>query len=125
MRVRALADAPLLEAGADSPARFCAPATGTAAATASAVPVPSRKRRREIFFFKAASDFRPTIRRLTADFLNKLARAVGQAALLRDPAELLTYESDALVHLRATPGAVVLPASTADVQAVVRLCHEH
>ena len=42
-----------------------------------------------------------------------------------DPAELITYESDALVHLRATPGAVVLPASSAEVQAVVRLCHEH
>src|SRR4029077_2255094 len=27
--------------------------------------------------------------------------------------------------LRATPGAVVLPASSAEVQAVVRLCHEH
>ncbi|HEY7170263.1 MAG TPA: FAD-linked oxidase C-terminal domain-containing protein [Vicinamibacterales bacterium] len=44
--------------------------------------------------------------------------------LVRDPAELLTYEADALVHLRATPGAVVLPRSTAEVQTVVRLCHE-
>ena len=43
-------------------------------------------------------------------------------ATTEDPAERLTYESDALVHLRATPGAVVLPASAAEVQAVVRLC---
>jgi len=35
----------------------------------------------------------------------------------------LTYESDALVHLRAIPGAVVLPQNTEEVQAVVRLCY--
>jgi glycolate oxidase len=60
---------------------------------------------------------------VTAEFLAKLARAVGSGALLTDPADLLTYESDALLHLRATPGAVVLPSSAAQVQAVVRLCH--
>src|SRR5882672_10239782 len=68
---------------------------------------------------------RPTIRHLNSGFLDKLATTVGPGRLLRDPAELITYESDALVHLRATPGAVVLPASSAEVQAVVRLCHEH
>jgi glycolate oxidase len=57
-------------------------------------------------------------------FLNKLAAVVPPETLVRDQAELLTYEADALVHLRATPGAVVLPRSTAQVQAVVRLCHE-
>jgi len=63
---------------------------------------------------------------MNARFLDELARAAGPDALLRDPADLLTYESDALVHLRATPGAVVLPSSAAAVQAVVRLCHrEH
>ena len=55
-------------------------------------------------------------------FLSDLARAVGPGGLLQDPADLLTYESDALVHLRATPAAVVLPTTTAEVQAVVRLC---
>ena len=61
-------------------------------------------------------------------FLRELAHAVaasGPGALLTDAADLLTYESDALVHLRATPGAVVLPTSAADVQSVVRLCHRH
>jgi glycolate oxidase len=56
-------------------------------------------------------------------FLAELSYLVGDDGLLRDPADLLTYESDALVHLRATPGAVVLPTSAAQVQAVVRLCH--
>jgi glycolate oxidase len=56
-------------------------------------------------------------------FIEELARVVGPGALLTDHADLLTYESDALVHLRATPGAVVLPTTAAEVQAVVRLCH--
>ena len=56
-------------------------------------------------------------------FLDRLS-AAAPGGLIRDQAERLTYESDALVHLRAIPGAVVLPASTAEVQAVVRLCHE-
>jgi glycolate oxidase len=64
------------------------------------------------------------MRQVNQGFLNRLAAVVPAGTLIRDPAELLTYEADALVHLRATPGAVVLPRSTADVQAVVRLCHE-
>lgn len=60
---------------------------------------------------------------MTPDFLDKLAAVVGPSALILDAAELMTYEADALVHLRATPGAVVLPGSAAEVQGVVRLCH--
>jgi glycolate oxidase len=55
-------------------------------------------------------------------FLTELARCVAADGVLRDASDLLTYESDALVHLRSTPGAVVLPTSAAEVQAVVRLC---
>jgi glycolate oxidase len=55
--------------------------------------------------------------------LAELRTIVGHDGLLTDASELLTYESDALVHLRATPGAVVLPSTTAHVQAVVKLCH--
>jgi glycolate oxidase len=58
-------------------------------------------------------------------FLDTLAAALPPDLIVRDPSELLIYESDALVHLRSTPGAVVLPASAADVQTVVRLCHDH
>ncbi len=46
----------------------------------------------------------------------------GGSRIIRDPTELLPYESDALVPLRQTPLAVVLPDSAEDVQAVVRLC---
>jgi glycolate oxidase len=59
-----------------------------------------------------------------SDFIEKLRSAVGRGGLLTDAADLIAYESDALVHLRTTPGAVVLPSSATEVQAVVRLCHE-
>jgi glycolate oxidase len=62
-------------------------------------------------------------RPLNTAILNELAGIAGPDGLLRDPADLLTYESDALVHLRATPAAVVLPKDAAQVQAIVRLCH--
>ena len=52
-----------------------------------------------------------------------LAAIVGADGMFSDPADLLTYESDALAHLRSMPGAVVLPETAAEVQAIVRLCH--
>src|SRR3981189_705729 len=55
-------------------------------------------------------------------FLTELRRIVGDSAVLDDALELLTYECDALPHLRQTPAAVVLPSSAAEVQAIVRLC---
>jgi len=58
-------------------------------------------------------------------FLQILADALPPGSVVRDPSELLVYESDALVHLRSTPGAVVLPRSAREVQTTVRLCHEH
>ncbi|MGE0702554.1 MAG: FAD-binding oxidoreductase [Vicinamibacterales bacterium] len=60
---------------------------------------------------------------MTSSFLDELVRCTSPDAVLSDPADLVAYDSDALVHLRATPGAVVLPANAAQVQAIVRLCH--
>ena len=48
------------------------------------------------------------------------AAICGASAVLTEPVQLLTYECDALPHLRETPAVVVLPASAAEVQAVVR-----
>jgi glycolate oxidase len=62
---------------------------------------------------------------MDVEFLNSLSQVTSPGSLLRDPTELLTYESDALVHLKATPGAVVLPRSAAEVQEIVRLCHRN
>jgi len=55
-------------------------------------------------------------------FLTELRRIVGDCNVLDDALELLTYECDALPHLRETPAAVVLPGAADEVQAVVRLC---
>ena len=55
-------------------------------------------------------------------FLEGLRRIVGDAGVLHDPLDLLTYECDGLAHLRETPAAVVLPSSAAEVQAIVKLC---
>src|SRR4029078_206801 len=59
---------------------------------------------------------------VTDQFFASCERIVGSAGLIRDAAGTLTYECDALAHLRVKPAAVLLPASAADVQAIVQLC---
>src|SRR5918999_1061010 len=54
--------------------------------------------------------------------LAELRRICGDASVLHEPVQLLTYECDALPHLRETPAVVVLPRSAAEVQSIVRLC---
>jgi glycolate oxidase len=58
-------------------------------------------------------------------FLAELRRIAGPAAVLHEPLDLITYECDALPHLRSVPAAVVLPSSAAEVQRIVRLCARH
>ncbi len=58
-------------------------------------------------------------------FLARLETIVGVDGVVRDHGELLTYETDGLVKLRAKPGVAVLPTSADQVRRVVRLCHEH
>ena len=64
---------------------------------------------------------------LNIDFINGLERIVGSTGILRDPNELLTYESDGLARLKATPGCVVLPVQRrtgSGNRAIVSLTHE-
>lgn len=56
-------------------------------------------------------------------FLSELERIVGTEGMVRDQAELITYESDGLVSHRSRPGVAVLPRTAEQVQAIVRLCH--
>ncbi|MEY4226190.1 MAG: hypothetical protein RL190_947, partial [Actinomycetota bacterium] len=64
----------------------------------------------------------------TTDRLGTLAERaraiVGPVWVLSDPAQLSTYECDGLTNQRERPGLVVLPATTDEVAAVVRACHE-
>jgi len=55
-------------------------------------------------------------------FVDRLRRIAGDEAVFSDPLKVLTYESDALTHLRQPPLAVVLPTTAAAVQEIVRLC---
>src|SRR5688572_17787365 len=60
---------------------------------------------------------------LDINFINGLEGIVGSTSVLRDPNDLLTYESDGLARLKAKPGCVVLPNTAEEVQQIVRLCH--
>ena len=55
-------------------------------------------------------------------FVRELERVCGAGHVVRDPLELLTYETDALPYVREEPAVVVLPGSPEQVQQVVRLC---
>ncbi len=54
--------------------------------------------------------------------LAELKAAVGEHGLVSKKNQLQTYECDGLTNFRALPGAVVLPRTTAEVQAVVKVC---
>ena len=53
-----------------------------------------------------------------------MTAALGADAVIREPAQLRTYECDGLTGYRVVPALVLLPRSTEEVQAAVRVCHE-
>src|SRR5438477_10085759 len=55
--------------------------------------------------------------------LNELRAIVGERGIISSPEELHTYECDGLTYFRVMPRAVLLPSSTEQVQAIVRVCH--
>ena len=55
--------------------------------------------------------------------LEELRQILGPHGLISSSEELRTYECDGLTNFRVIPSAVVLPDSTEQVQAVVRVCH--
>src|SRR6202795_4653686 len=58
---------------------------------------------------------------MRAEVLDRFAAATQT---IREPEQLRTYECDGLTGRRVVPALVALPASAAEVQAVVRLCNE-
>jgi len=60
---------------------------------------------------------------MEARFLAELRAIVGDRGLISSPEELHTYECDGLTNFRVMPRAVLLPNSTEQVQAIVRICH--
>ena len=55
--------------------------------------------------------------------LDQFRAIVGTGGLITQPEQLHTYECDGLTNFRVLPAAVVLPATTEQVQAIVRVCH--
>ena len=62
---------------------------------------------------------------LSAAIVAELRDAVGADGLIVERNQLQTYECDGLAVLRSLPAAVVLPRSTGQLQAVIRICARH
>jgi glycolate oxidase len=60
---------------------------------------------------------------LDARITQELRAIVGSRGLLTSPEDLHTYECDGLTNFRVMPLGVLLPVSTEQVQAIIRVCH--
>jgi len=60
-----------------------------------------------------------------ATIVRALTEALPGGTVISDPAETRVYECDALTAYRCPPLAVVLPRSTEEVAAALRVCHAH
>ncbi len=59
-----------------------------------------------------------------AQIVARLLSVLSADAVIHDPLETRAYECDALTAYRCPPLAVVLPATTQDVSAVMKICHD-
>ncbi|MEL4895213.1 glycolate oxidase subunit GlcD [Crocosphaera sp. Alani8] len=57
--------------------------------------------------------------------IKALEKAIGKDGVIRRKEELLTYECDGLTAYRQRPAVVVLPRTTEEVAAAVKICHDH
>ena len=61
---------------------------------------------------------------LKPELIARLRRVLPEHAVIHDPAETRAYECDGLTAYRCPPLVVVLPSSTAEVAAALKICHE-
>ena len=59
-----------------------------------------------------------------ARIVRRLLQVLPEDAVIHEPHETRAYECDALTAYKCPPLAAVLPASTDEVAAVLRVCHE-
>jgi glycolate oxidase len=57
--------------------------------------------------------------------IQQLEAAIGKDGVVRRKEELLTYECDGLASYRQRPALVVLPRTTEQVAAAVKICHDN
>jgi len=62
---------------------------------------------------------------LSSAVIAELKSIVGADGVILERNQLQTYECDGLAALRTIPAAVVLPRSTAEVQALIQICAQH
>ena len=65
----------------------------------------------------------PSVLARAPRLLAQLCKLLPVDAVIWEPQALCAYECDAMTAYRCRPLAVVLPRSTAEVAAVLRLCH--
>ncbi|MBM9594850.1 FAD-linked oxidase C-terminal domain-containing protein [Roseitranquillus sediminis] len=66
----------------------------------------------------------PDVLRRKARIVERLAHVLPDGAVIHEEHEVRAYECDALTAYKCPPLAVTLPASTEEVAAVLRVCHE-
>ena len=66
----------------------------------------------------------PTILARKERLRARLSEVLPPEAVISDPAEAKVYECDALTAYRCPPMLVVLPGSTEEVSAVLKICHQ-
>ncbi len=66
----------------------------------------------------------PAIIARRAEIVSRLRRVLPDDAVIDDPTETRAYECDALSAYRCPPLAVVLPRSTEEVAAALKVCHD-
>ena len=66
----------------------------------------------------------PAILARKAQIVARLSAALPKDAVIHDPAETRAYECDGLTAYRCPPLCVVLPDSTEEVSAVLKICHD-
>ena len=66
-----------------------------------------------------------TVETVPHSFVDELTAVVGVPHCISDPAELRTYECDGLTGIRVRPAVAVLPQTTQEVSAAVRIARRH
>src|ERR1043166_8491411 len=66
--------------------------------------------------------YSPSVPVVSTDFIDALRQIAGADGVISNPDELLVYECDAFTMEKNLPNVVVLPRSTDEVVAVVKLC---
>lgn len=62
---------------------------------------------------------------ITPDIKNRLVSIVGEENYRDTPAEKLVYSYDATPNYQSMPDAIIVPRSTGEVSAIVKICNEH